>query len=79
MVTPEHAGESVVVEGTARRVTDPAALATLLAAYTDKYGSGFPDPLEHPVFAVQPRVAFAVVEQEPMFSQSATRWVFEVP
>ena len=34
----------------------------------DKYGSGFPDPLEHPVFAVRPRVAFAVVEREPMFS-----------
>lgn len=79
VVTPEHAGESVVVEGTARRVTDPAALATLLAAYTDKYGSGFPDPLEHPVFAVQPRVAFAVVEQEPMFSRSATRWRFSTP
>jgi hypothetical protein len=78
-VTPEHAGESVVVEGTAWRVTDPAALATLLAAYRDKYSSGFPDPLEHPVFAVRPRVAFAVVEGEPMFSQSATRWVFETP
>ena len=66
----------MVVQGTARRVTDPAPLATLLAAYRDKYGSGFPDPLEHPVFAVQPRVAFAVVEREPLFSRSATRWRF---
>ena len=49
------------------------------AAYTDKYGSGFPSPLTHPVFAVQPRVAFAVVEQEPMFSRSATRWRFSTP
>jgi hypothetical protein len=31
------------------------------------------------VFAVQPQVAFAVVEREPMFSQSATRWVFQAP
>ncbi len=76
VITPEQAGESVVVEGTAERVTDPAALSALLAAYTGKYGSGFPDPLEHPLFGVRPRVAFAVVEQEPMFSQSATRWVF---
>jgi PPOX class probable F420-dependent enzyme len=79
VVTPEHAGESVVVEGTARRVTDPAALAALAATYHDKYGSGFPDPLEHPVFAVRPRVAFAVVEREPMFSRSATRWSFSAP
>jgi nitroimidazol reductase NimA-like FMN-containing flavoprotein (pyridoxamine 5'-phosphate oxidase superfamily) len=79
VVTPEHAGESVVVEGTAGRVTDPAALAALLAAYQGKYGSGFPDPGEHPVFAVRPRVAFAVVEREPMFSSSATRWVFGTP
>ena len=76
VLTPEQAGESVVVEGTAERVTDPAALDALLAAYRGKYGSGFPDPLEHPLFAVRPRVAFAVVEQEPMFSRSATRWVF---
>jgi hypothetical protein len=79
VITPEHAGESVVVEGTAERVTGPAALAALLAAYRGKYGSGFPDPLEHPVLAVQPRVAFAVIEQEPMFSSSATRWVFGSP
>ena len=76
VISPEQAGESVVVEGTAERVTDPAALNALLAVYRGKYGSGFPDPVEHPVFAVRPRVAFAVVEQEPMFSRSATRWVF---
>jgi hypothetical protein len=56
--------------------TGPAALDALLASYRGKYGSGFPDPVEHPVFAVRPRVAFAVVEREPMFSRSATRWVF---
>ena len=76
MLTPEQAGESVVVEGTAERVTDPAALDALLAGYRGKYGSGFPDPVEHTVFAVRPRVVFAVVEQEPMFSRSATGWVF---
>jgi PPOX class probable F420-dependent enzyme len=75
-VTPEHAGEAVVVQGTAERVTDPAGLSALLAAYRDKYGSGFPDPGEHPVFAVRPRVAFAVIEREPMFARAATRWVF---
>jgi PPOX class probable F420-dependent enzyme len=79
VVAPEQAGESVVVQGTAGRVTDPAALAALLAAYRDKYGSSFPDPLEHPVLAVRPRVVVAVVEREPLFSSSATRWVFGDP
>ena len=79
VVAPEQAGESVVVQGTAGRVTDPTTLAALLAAYRDKYGAGFPDPLEHPVLAVRPRVVVAVVEREPLFSSSATRWMFGDP
>jgi PPOX class probable F420-dependent enzyme len=75
-VTPEHAGESVVVEGTAERVTDPARLATLLEAYRRKYGAGFPDPDHNPVFAVRPRVAFGIVEHEAEFATAATRWLF---
>ena len=63
-VTPEHADESVVVEGVASRVTDPAGPRPPCWRPTgDKYGSGFPDPLQHPVFTVHPRVVFGVIER----------------
>jgi Pyridoxamine 5'-phosphate oxidase len=75
-VTPELADEAVVVEGLASRVADPAELSTLLAAYRHKYGSGFPDPLQHPVFTVHPRVVFGIIEREEQFTTTATRWVF---
>ena len=75
-VTPEHADESIVVQGVASRVTDPDELSTLLADYRRKYGSGFPDPLQNPVFTVHPRVVFGVIEREEQFTTTATRWVF---
>jgi PPOX class probable F420-dependent enzyme len=76
VVTPERAGESVVLEGTAERVTDPGRIARLTAAYLDKYGSGFPDPDENPLFAVNPRVVIGLVELDPGLGASATRWTF---
>ena len=76
MVTPEHAEEAVVLEGVADRVTDRRQLARLMAVYRRKYGSGFPDPVQNPVFAVRPRVVFGIIEREAEFSTSATRWVF---
>jgi PPOX class probable F420-dependent enzyme len=76
VVTPEGAEESVVVEGVAEPVTDPAELEALLAAYTAKYGGGFPDPVANPVFTVRPRVVFGIVEREAEFATAATRWAF---
>jgi hypothetical protein len=76
VVTPEHAGEAVVVEGVAGRTTDPAILATLLAAYRQKYGSAFPEPAGNPVFTIRPRVVFGIIEHDPEFTATATRWVF---
>jgi PPOX class probable F420-dependent enzyme len=76
VVSLDRADESVVVEGIAERTTDRARLFDLLAAYQRKYGSGFPDPEDNPVFTVHPRVAFGIIEREPEFSATATRWVF---
>jgi len=76
VITPEHAGEAVIVEGVARRVVDRGRLKALQAEYTGKYGSGFPDPDANPVFLVQPRVVFGIIEQDPDFSGRATRWTF---
>jgi nitroimidazol reductase NimA-like FMN-containing flavoprotein (pyridoxamine 5'-phosphate oxidase superfamily) len=76
VVCPEHAEESVVVEGVAELVTEHGELAKLLAVYRRKYGSAFPDPAENPVFAIHPRVVFGIIEHDPEFSGSASRWVF---
>src|SRR5262245_10302606 len=54
-VTTGDATESLVVRGVARRLTDPATVDGLRAVYIAKYGEGFPDPGENPVFAVRPR------------------------
>jgi hypothetical protein len=76
VMSTERADESVVVEGTAVPVTEPARLDLLLGRYTAKYGSGFPDPEANPVFALEPRVVFGIIEREDEFSETATRWTF---
>jgi len=76
VVSPEDARESVVLEGTAERVTDPERISRTLLAYTGKYGSGYPDPDENPLFAVRPRLVVGLIELDPGLSASATRWTF---
>jgi len=79
VVTPENAGESVVVEGMAQRVVDRDLLDELQALYEHKYGSGFPEPDGNPVFRVEPHVVFGIIEQGEDFVGRATRWRFANP
>ncbi|HZM74348.1 MAG TPA: pyridoxamine 5'-phosphate oxidase family protein [Candidatus Limnocylindrales bacterium] len=79
VVTPENAGEAVVVEGVAHRVVDSARLDELQALYQSKYGSGFPDPEGNPVFRVEPHAVFGMIEQGEDFVGRATRWRFPTP
>ena len=76
-VAPQDAGESVVLEGTAERVTDPERISRALVVYTGKYGSGFPGPEENPLFAVTPWLVVGLTEHDPGLSASATRWTFD--
>ncbi len=73
-VTPGDTSESLVLHGTARQLTDAGTLDRLREVYLAKYGEGFPDPAQNPVFAVTPATAFGIVEAE--FTTSATRWTF---
>ncbi len=73
-VTPGETAESLVMHGTARRLTDSKKLDLMRTIYLAKYGEGFPDPAENPVFSVAPATAFGIVEAE--FTASATRWIF---
>jgi PPOX class probable F420-dependent enzyme len=73
-VTTGDATESLVVRGIARRLTDADTVDRVRLVYIAKYGEGFPDPGQNPVFAVEPRTVVGIVEAA--FTSSATRWTF---
>ena len=73
--------EPVVVQGRARRVTDRAALATMLAEENAKYGTSYGadmvDPAANSVFSLAPDWVFALDSRD--FSGSPTRFIFSQP
>lgn len=68
----------VVVQGRARRVTDPGALAAMLEAENSKYATNYSmemvDPALNSVFAVRPEWVFALDSSD--FTGSPTRFTF---
>jgi hypothetical protein len=80
IVCTEHAQEAIIVEGVAE-IADVAARKKLLPAYERKYKfdmSTMKDDIlsmKEPVFAVRPRVVFAMWEKH--FQSKSTRWKFE--
>jgi hypothetical protein len=80
VVCTEHANEAVIVEGVAE-MADVAARRKFLAVYEKKYKfdmSSMKDDIlsmKEPVFAVRPRVVFALWEKH--FQSKSTRWKFE--
>lgn len=79
IVCNEHAHEAVVVEGIAE-IADVAARRKMIPAYERKYKfdlSTMKDDMlsmKEPVFAVRPRVVFALWEKH--FQGKSTRWKF---
>ena len=80
IVCTEHAQEAIIVEGVAE-IADVAARKKLLPLYEKKYKfdmSKMKDDIlsmKEPVFAVRPRVVFALWEKH--FQGKSTRWIFE--
>jgi general stress protein 26 len=74
MISPGDGLEALSLRGTARRITDPAAIADVERSYVDKYGEGFPDAANDPLFALDPATAYGFREAD--FTTSATRWRF---
>jgi len=80
IVCNEQANEAIIVEGTAT-TADVAARRKMLPAYERKYEfdmSTMKDDIlsmKEPVFAVRPRVVFAMWEKH--FQSKSTRWKFE--
>lgn len=80
VICTEHAHEAVIVEGVAE-IAGVAARRKLIPAYERKYKfdlSTMKDDIlsmKEPVFAVRPRVVFALWEKH--FQNKSTRWQFE--
>ena len=80
IVCTEDAHEAIIVEGIAE-IANVTARKRMLPAYERKYKfdmSTMKDDIlsmKEPVFAVQPRVAFAMWEKH--FQSKSTRWKFE--
>ena len=75
VVTTEDASDPVVMEGSAELVTDPDALATMLALENAKYDTNYTiellDPDVNAVYRVRPRWAFGLRQDD--FTGSPTR------
>ena len=71
----ESGDETVILEGEAEDVHDPAALGRFADAYAEKYDFR-PDPTApaSAVYRLRPRVAQTWRERD--YPQTATRWVF---
>lgn len=80
-VSTENPLEPVVVHGRAQRVTEPDALAAMLAAENAKYGTSYGldmvDPASNSVFALRPEWVFALDSSD--FAGSPTRFTFPPP
>jgi PPOX class probable F420-dependent enzyme len=71
----ESGDDVVIIEGTARMVTDAAEIDAVNAAYLVKYKMKLTDaPGEPFICAIEPRVVFAWYEAS--FPDTATRWKF---
>lgn len=77
VVTTEDAADPVVIEGSAELVSEPDALATMLALENAKYDTNYTidllDPDVNAVYRVRPRWAFGLRHDD--FTGSPTRWI----
>ncbi len=78
VVTTEDAGDPVIIEGTARIVTDPASIRRVVDLMNDKYSSdielSFLDPAVNATIAVRPQKVIGMRHGD--FAGSPTRWSF---
>ena len=79
VISTESASDPVIIEGTARVVTEPAALQRVIDLMNAKYRThievGFLDPSVNATFGVRPLRVFGMRDAD--FTGSPTRWIFE--
>jgi len=78
-VTTEDASDPVIIEGTARFVTDIPTLQRVVDLMNAKYQNGadldFLSPAKNATIGVRPRRVFPMLHSD--FNGSPTRWVFD--
>ena len=67
------ADEAVIVEGRVSKLRDKKTLKEFALAYLKKYKFD-PSAMKEPVFVMQPKVAFGLIEKT--YPKTATRWQF---
>jgi nitroimidazol reductase NimA-like FMN-containing flavoprotein (pyridoxamine 5'-phosphate oxidase superfamily) len=72
IITDSPINDAVILEGTARQITDRAKRKKFAEAYGPKYDYDM-EGFDEPVYSVKPKVVFAFTAQ---FIDSATRWTF---
>jgi len=74
VVTTENADHAVILEGVARAIEQPEFVRAG-ELYAVKYPPYKLDPNLGPIFVVEPRIVFGMIENEMV--DTATRWVFK--
>jgi hypothetical protein len=75
VVATEQAGDSVIIEGTARLVSETSLLKQCRAAYQLKYDWDM-EANGEPFYEVRPAIVFGFIETGDAFTETATRWTF---
>jgi hypothetical protein len=78
-ISTEDASDPVIIEGTARFVTDPVVLQRVIDLMNAKYRTeltvDFLDPAQNATIGVRPQRVFSMLHGD--FTGSPTRWVFD--
>lgn len=77
VICPEGAGEAVIMEGLAKELRNSSMRQQVRDVYKKKYGSDLDSYSADPIYAVQPRVIFGLVESSNKIRGNPTRWRFE--
>ena len=76
VVSMELNGESVILEGIAEQTNNKTVRQQCDKAYSEKYHWEM-EANDEPFFAVRPSVVFGFIENEGLFTKTATRWIFD--
>jgi hypothetical protein len=74
VICAEHSRGQIVIEGEAKRLSDPKLWKRFAAVYEKKYDFDMSGYSAEPFYAVRPRIVFGLWEKD--FVGSATRWRF---
>jgi nitroimidazol reductase NimA-like FMN-containing flavoprotein (pyridoxamine 5'-phosphate oxidase superfamily) len=78
VICPDGAGEAVIMEGRAEELRDSTVRRQVRKVYKKKYDSDLDSYSAEPIYAVEPRVVFGLIESPHKIRGNPTRWRFEL-